>query len=181
MNARKLLALASAFLFVVAGLTSCNKDNFGKDADKKLGKYEISDASSPIKSIELTRDGEYIITKNPAFTKSNDDLDLDDVWLYGNFTFVDGAYVLQGFGKIVIDLLRGGAAEIFRKGANIALIAERNKLDRAYYIGDIQGDYDATMEAGFDFIHAAYGFGRIKEKVPELKRFSDLPVLLDTL
>ena len=113
MNARKLLALASAFLFVVAGMTSCNKDNAGKDADKKLGKYEISDASSPIKSIELTRDGEYIITKNPAFTKSNEDLDLDDVWLYGNFTFIDGAYILQGFGKIVIDLLHGGAAEIF--------------------------------------------------------------------
>jgi hypothetical protein len=113
MNARKLLALASAFLFVVAGMTSCNKDNADKDADKKLGKYEISDASSPIKSIELTRDGEYIITKNPTFTKSNEDLDLDDVWLYGNFTFIDGAYILQGFGKIVIDLLHGGAAEIF--------------------------------------------------------------------
>ena len=107
-----MLAWASAFLFIVAGMTSCNKDNAGKDADEMLGKYEISDASSPIKSIELTRDGEYIITKNPAFTKSGDDLDLDDVWLYGNFTFVNGAYILQGFGKIIIDLLHGGAAEI---------------------------------------------------------------------
>ena len=85
-----------------------------------------------------------------------------------------------GFGKYFDDIECYGN-NLNGKGANIALIAERNKLDRAYYIGDIQGDYDATMEAGVDFIHAAYGFGSINEKVPELKRFSDLPVLLDTL
>ena len=108
-----MLALAGTLLFAFAGLTSCNKDNGGKDADRTVGKFEIADASSPIKSIELTNDGEYIITKNPVRTKSDENLDLDDVWAYGKFTFVDGAYVLQGFGKIVIDLLGGGAAEIF--------------------------------------------------------------------
>lgn len=64
---------------------------------------------------------------------------------------------------------------------NIALIVRRNSLDKAWYVGDIQGDYDATMKAGLDFIHAAYGFGTIKQTVPELERFSDLPELLDTL
>ena len=64
MKARKFLALASAILIAIAGLTSCNKDN-PKDGDRMLGKYEIKDASSPIKSIELTSDGEYIVTKNP--------------------------------------------------------------------------------------------------------------------
>ena len=78
-----------------------------------LGKYEISDASSPIRCIELTRAGEYIVTKNPAKTKGEGDLDLNDVWAFGKFTFVDGAYILQGFGKFTIDLLSGGAAEIF--------------------------------------------------------------------
>lgn len=67
------------------------------------------------------------------------------------------------------------------KGENIALIAQRNGLDRAYYIGDIQGDYDATKQAGFDFIHAAYGFGTINAKVPELAHFYDLPKLLEQL
>lgn len=67
------------------------------------------------------------------------------------------------------------------KGDNIALIVRRNSLDKAWYVGDIQGDYDATMKAGLDFIHAAYGFGTIRETVPELERFSDLPELLDTL
>lgn len=67
------------------------------------------------------------------------------------------------------------------KSQNIALIAKRNELDKAYYIGDIQGDYDATIEAGYDFIHAAYGFGTIAAEVPELKAFKELPDLLEKL
>ena len=113
MNTRNLLAMAGALLISFVGITSCNKDQGGKDAEMKIGKYVINEASSPIQSIELTFDGEYIITKNPSVTRATEDLDLNDVWLYGNFTFIDGAYVLQGFGKIVIDLLSGGAAEIF--------------------------------------------------------------------
>ena len=112
MKTRQWFALASTLIIFIAGLSSCNKANAVKDADKALGKYEITDASSPIQCIELTRAGEYIITKNPAKTKSDSDLDLDDVWVYGKFTFVDGAYILQGFGEIAINLLRGGAAEI---------------------------------------------------------------------
>lgn len=61
------------------------------------------------------------------------------------------------------------------KGENIKLIAKRNHLDKACYVGDIQGDYEATMEAGLDFIHAAYGFGTISEKVPYINTFSELP------
>lgn len=67
------------------------------------------------------------------------------------------------------------------KGDNIALLAERNSLERAFYIGDIQGDYDATMKAGLEFIHAAYGFGKIKQTVPELMNFYELPEMLESL
>lgn len=67
------------------------------------------------------------------------------------------------------------------KGDNIALIVSRNGLDKAWYVGDIQGDYDSTMEAGIDFIHSAYGFGTIDHPVPELERFSDLPELMKEL
>ncbi len=67
------------------------------------------------------------------------------------------------------------------KGDNIALLADRNSLERAFYIGDIQGDYDATMKAGLEFIHAAYGFGKIEQTVPELMNFYELPEMLESL
>lgn len=85
-----------------------------------------------------------------------------------------------GFGKYFDDIECYGN-NLKGKGGNIALIVSRNGLDRAWYVGDIQGDYDSTMEAGIDFIHAAYGFGTIDQPVPELERFSDLPGLMKEL
>ena len=139
MKARKFLALASTLLIAVAGFTSCNKDNPEKDGDRMLGKYEIQDAKSPVKSIELTSDGEYIVTKNPAVTKAGEDLDLDDVWVYGNFTFVNGAYVLQGFGQVIINLLGDSKAEVsidsggwdpFTVNASIASTVKETKINK---------------------------------------------------
>ena len=140
MKARKFLALASTLLIAVAGFTSCNKDNPEKDGDRMLGKYEIQDAKSPVKSIELTSDGEYIVTKNPAVTKAGEDLDLDDVWVYGNFTFVNGAYVLQGFGQVIINLLGDSKAEVsidsggwdpFTVNASIASTVKETKINKS--------------------------------------------------
>lgn len=60
------------------------------------------------------------------------------------------------------------------KSDNIRLVAERNMLDAVVYVGDIQGDYDASMAAGADFIHAAYGFGTIDADVPAIQAFTEL-------
>ena len=65
------------------------------------------------------------------------------------------------------------------KGENIALLYRRNALDDAVYVGDIQGDYDASMDAGIKFIHAAYGFGTIEDKVPEIHKFCELENVAD--
>lgn len=94
--------------------------------------------------------------------------------------YIEAFLEYYGFGKYFADIECYGN-NLKGKGENIALLAERNSLDKAYYIGDIQGDYDATVQAGFDFIHAAYGFGTIEQTVPELERFSDLPKLLKKL
>ena len=61
-----------------------------------------------------------------------------------------------------------------QKDENIKLLADRNGLTSACYVGDIQSDYDATTKAGFPFIHAAYGFGTIDAEVPKISKFSDL-------
>ncbi len=61
------------------------------------------------------------------------------------------------------------------KDVNIRLLAERNHLERYIYVGDIQGDYEATMKAGGEFIHAAYGFGEVDADVIHLQDIRELP------
>ena len=45
------------------------------------------------------------------------------------------------------------------KGKTIRALMERHNIENCVYIGDTQGDYEATLEAGVPFIWAAYGFG----------------------
>ena len=85
-----------------------------------------------------------------------------------------------GFWKYFDDIECYGN-NLMGKDHNIALVAKRNGLDKAFYIGDIQSDYDSTVKAGLEFIHAAYGFGKISQQVPELKSFSELPELVEKL
>lgn len=61
-----------------------------------------------------------------------------------------------------------------QKGENIRLIAERNQLMQAVYVGDIQGDYEASVQAKVSFVHAAYGFGTINVPVPKISSFREL-------
>lgn len=67
------------------------------------------------------------------------------------------------------------------KADNEKILAERNHLERVIYVGDIQGDYEATMEAGFEFVYAAYGFGSVEADVKKVTAFSQLPDLLDEM
>ncbi|MBQ3160502.1 MAG: HAD family hydrolase [Oscillospiraceae bacterium] len=60
------------------------------------------------------------------------------------------------------------------KGENIKLVVERNNLDKAVYVGDTQGDCDASDYAGVPFIHAAYGFGKINREVPKINAFEQV-------
>ena len=45
------------------------------------------------------------------------------------------------------------------KGETIRVLMQRHDITSAVYIGDTQGDYEATLEADVPFIWAAYGFG----------------------
>ncbi len=78
-----------------------------------------------------------------------------------------------GFGHYFDDIECFGNNGL-KKGDNIRNVVERNNLDEAYYVGDIQGDYDATMEAGIEFIHAAYGFGKIDAETKKINEFKEL-------
>lgn len=67
------------------------------------------------------------------------------------------------------------------KSENIRLLYERNALDAGVYVGDIQGDYDATTAAGLPFIHASYGFGTIGATVPAIAALLELPQLIPSV
>ena len=60
------------------------------------------------------------------------------------------------------------------KGKTIRVLMEKHNIKDCVYIGDTQGDYEATVEAGIPFIWAAYGFGTPEGYVAKVDRFEDL-------
>ena len=88
--------------------------------------------------------------------------------------YIEAFLEYYGFAKYFEDIECFGNNG-FGKGKNIRNVVERNKLTDAIYVGDIQGDYDATMEAGITFIHAAYGFGTIAQQTARISCFAELP------
>ena len=67
------------------------------------------------------------------------------------------------------------------KSENIRLVMERNGVEKAVYVGDIQRDADAAHEAGIPCIWAAYGFGRIEDAEAEIGSFDELPNALKSI
>lgn len=61
------------------------------------------------------------------------------------------------------------------KAENIRLVMNRNGIDEAIYVGDIQKDADASAKAGVPCIWAAYGFGTIAEPAAVINSFDELP------
>ena len=67
------------------------------------------------------------------------------------------------------------------KGQTILTLMRRHNITDAVYIGDTQGDYEATVEAGVPFIWAAFGFGNPAGYAARLEDFRQLPKLMQTL
>lgn len=73
-----------------------------------------------------------------------------------------------------------------QKGDNIRLVMERNHIGAAVYVGDTMGDYTETIRAAqtvsnlcpppkLQFLHAAYGFGRVPEGTASIADITELP------
>ena len=67
------------------------------------------------------------------------------------------------------------------KGQTILELMRRHNIASAAYIGDTQGDYEATVEAGVPFLWAAYGFGAPEHYACRLDDIRQLPQALNTL
>lgn len=65
------------------------------------------------------------------------------------------------------------------KSENIAMVVERNGLKKPVYVGDTDLDRRSAEEAGVPFVHAAYGFGKVPEGTPAVKRVGELEAVLE--
>ena len=63
------------------------------------------------------------------------------------------------------------------KGKTIRTLMQQHNIRSCAYIGDTQGDYEATLEAGIPFIWASYGFGVPEGYGAKIERISDLLTL----
>ena len=63
------------------------------------------------------------------------------------------------------------------KGRTIRTLIEQHKIGSCVYIGDTQGDYEATLEAGIPFIWASYGFGNPTGYDAKIENIEDLLTL----
>lgn len=60
------------------------------------------------------------------------------------------------------------------KGKTIRTLMEKYNITSCAYIGDTQGDYEATVEAGVPFLWASYGFGTPAGYAGKIDSFEDL-------
>ena len=67
------------------------------------------------------------------------------------------------------------------KGETILELMRRHNITDAIYIGDTQGDYEATLVANIPFIWAAYGFGSPSGAAGRITDIRQLPDTLQAL
>ena len=60
------------------------------------------------------------------------------------------------------------------KGKTIRTLMAKHGIENAVYIGDTQGDYEATLEAELPFIWCTFGFGQPESYVAKVDAFEDL-------
>ena len=63
------------------------------------------------------------------------------------------------------------------KGQTIRTLMKKHNIESCVYIGDTQGDYEATVEAGIPFIWCTFGFGTPAGYVAKVDTFDALLAL----
>lgn len=91
--------------------------------------------------------------------------------------YIETFLAYYNFHSYFVDFESAGNTKL-TKGENIKLIMERNHLEKAVYIGDTQGDFEAAQYASIPFIHAQYGFGYIDQEVNKVSTVSEIPQMV---
>ena len=77
------------------------------------------------------------------------------------YGYIESFYKVSGLESYFKDYLAQAHTGL-SKAENIGIICRRNGIRSAVYVGDTCYDEEAARGAGCDFIHAAYGFGKVK-------------------
>ena len=84
----------------------------------------------------------------------------------------------SGLGKHFVDFECWGNTGK-TKSENLKSLIERNRLRRAWLIGDTDGDAEAARDNGVRFVWASYGFGDVTHAEHRIDLFADLLTLLN--
>lgn len=97
------------------------------------------------------------------------------LFLVSNCTeeYLDAFFSAHGLQKYFADYENSGRTKM-GKAHNIKLVVERNQLQNPVYIGDIEKDRLAAVEAGIPFVFAAYGFGDVQKYDAKIEQFNQL-------
>jgi len=83
--------------------------------------------------------------------------------------YIEAFLHYTGFGKYIRDFECIGRSGL-SKAENIALVAQRNGLQRPLYVGDTASDEKSAEAAGCAFFHAGYGFGMAAAPLERISR-----------
>ena len=67
------------------------------------------------------------------------------------------------------------------KGDTIRILMERHGIEDAIYIGDTQGDLEASRRAGIPFLFCSFGFGTPEAFDASIDSFDQLPKILENM
>lgn len=87
--------------------------------------------------------------------------------------YIETFYAYHQLDRYFLDYENPGRTGL-TKGENIKLIIERNNLQSPLYVGDTEGDYQASKFAGIPFVYAEYGFGEVSGFDYSIARFDGL-------
>ena len=94
--------------------------------------------------------------------------------------YIESFLESTGFAPLFEGYLSAGATGLAKSG-NLLLLRREYGLADAVYVGDTHADELSAREAHSGFIHAAYGFGTAERPDATLRRFTELPELIEKL
>lgn len=94
--------------------------------------------------------------------------------------YIEAFMISSGLGKYFNDIVAAGKKEI-PKGDAIKLAITRDGVRSAIYVGDTLKDQEAARDAGIEFIHARYGFGKELQAEYYINSIKELPEFMNRI